>query len=71
MAAFQIGEQVCLKSGGPVMTIAGSLTGHGTYQCRWFDQTHAAMPFSEYFHADTLEAFVPDQPQSYSIPSSC
>ncbi|MGL6151952.1 MAG: YodC family protein, partial [Aeromonas sobria] len=54
MAAFQIGEQVCLKSGGPVMTIAGSLTGHGTYHCRWFDQTHAAMPFSEYFHSDTL-----------------
>jgi len=57
MAAFQIGDLVRLKSGGPVMTVSGKVTAHGTYPCKWFDMTHSALPFSEVFHADTLHKF--------------
>ena len=41
---FKIGDQVQLKSGGPVMTVAGVVEGHpgvmnhaeGHVRCQWF-----------------------------------
>ncbi|WP_434664360.1 YodC family protein [Aeromonas sp. NJAU223] len=65
MTAFQIGDQVRLKSGGPVMTVSGTVTTQGTYQCRWFDTSHAAASFAEYFHPDTLHKF--EEPDADAI----
>lgn len=38
-ACFVIGDQVVLKSGGPIMTvqqILGTETGKFSYRCQWF-----------------------------------
>lgn len=33
---FAIGDQVQLKSGGPIMTLSSLLDNDGTVECKWF-----------------------------------
>jgi uncharacterized protein YodC (DUF2158 family) len=60
MAEFKIGDTVRLKSGGPLMTIAGvgdspQVINHSDYWlCTWFDKTHKS--HSSSYHKDSLEA---------------
>jgi uncharacterized protein YodC (DUF2158 family) len=42
MEVFPVGELVCLKSGGMVMTVAG-VPGEDTRICVWMDTTGACL----------------------------
>lgn len=52
---IKTGALVCLKSGGPVMTVscAGFGASSDIVQCSWFD-THKEQVFQSLFHPDAL-----------------
>ncbi len=52
MAAFEIGDIVQLKSGGPKMTVK-EISPEGSYVCRWFTGPKITQ---DVFEADTIEA---------------
>lgn len=60
-AIYSVGEQVKLKSGGPVMTVSVVLHGmnqefNGYYHCQWF----AGKKLDQgKFHQDSLEKVEP------------
>ena len=56
--AFQVGSEVRLKSGGPVMTVEGPVTDvvgnpTGDLHCTWFDSKRVVQ--SDVFHPEMLE----------------
>lgn len=64
--AFNIGERVQLKSGGPIMTITATgrnAAGTPQFTCSWFDANHTAQTMV--YPAEALAAYrdeVPPRP---------
>lgn len=56
MPSFSIGDVVCLKSGGPNMTvIVPAIKDDATRcYCVWFDTAHKAEPFGHNFKTEAL-----------------
>lgn len=55
MIKFKVGDIVCLKSGGPDMTVVEclSINGIDKIKCRWFDkELHM---YTETFHPKELD----------------
>lgn len=53
---WNVGDQVQLKSGGPVMTVDGSSQDSPTVRCVWFADGNLAKSM---FHVDSLKAATP------------
>lgn len=56
MTGFNVGDVVCLKSGGPSMTVVTSVVHDEPDYCYcvWFDVAHRAEPFGQEFKIETL-----------------
>jgi uncharacterized protein YodC (DUF2158 family) len=53
---FPIGDTVCLKSGGPLMTVGGPSALEGEVECYWFDPNEVPpVPHNANFPLAALE----------------
>jgi uncharacterized protein YodC (DUF2158 family) len=58
---WKIGDQVQLKSGGPVMTVQEKMTSSPSYRCQWFAGKKLE---SGVFPSESLRAAAPPPPPS-------
>ena len=58
MHEFEPGDPVCLKSGGPIMTVTG-YSGANRAVCVWFDEKNVKC--SAQFTDEALERVSPDE----------
>ena len=54
MVTFNVGDVVRLKSGGPMMTITGTL--YGNYVCTWFVESSANLPAESLYSKAEIDA---------------